>query len=115
MKIFIPDIGTNLTLKENWEFILYHEEKNANLFDKLGLGEVELYWEWEKNKKPPSHPLVILPKTTILTVERVYIKKNKSDYSSIAFKILDSPNKVLKKLHFFAKLKDVNNMIIEDK
>lgn len=67
---------------------------------------------------------VTLPKGTVLKVDRVYIRKGASDFSSLTFYVIDTPlfskntksagaggKKSLKK-RFFASLADVNKMTV---
>lgn len=54
---------------------------------------------------------VSLPAGTELKVDRIYIRKGNSDYSSLTFYALIPGMK--KKIRFFAKLKDVNNIEYE--
>lgn len=60
---------------------------------------------------------VVLPRETQLKVDRIYIRKGASDYSSITFYIMKSPlfekkTKSKSKGRFWAKLDDVNKMYI---
>lgn len=57
-----------------------------------------------------------LPKGTQLKIDRIYIRKGNEDYSSITFYIEDCPDKTFrpkKKIRFWSKLDDVNNIIFE--
>ena len=72
MELFIPDIGTILKLEQDWQFTLYPEYRN-NLFDKLDL-KIETQ-------------VVEIPKGTLVKVDRIYIKKGSSQFSSITFSI----------------------------
>lgn len=92
-KFNIPEIGTTVTLSEDWEFTLYSEKRNKSLFDRLGFTDINLY-------NQSIRKLVTIPKDTVLKVDRIFIRKNMSDYSSITFFIIDSPD---------AKLKPINN------
>jgi len=56
---------------------------------------------------------VTIPKDSILKIDRVYIRKGASDYSSVTFYIEHIPGVKLKgKVRFFANLSDVNNIEI---
>ncbi len=72
---------------------------------------LKIWNEWyEKlkviNKYP--HIEVNIPKNSILKVDRIYIRKGNKDYSSISFYWNDNPTK--KKIRFWAKLDDCNNI-----
>ena len=93
-KFNIPEIGTTVTLSEDWTFDLHQEGRNKSLFERLSL-------KYEPNLYMRGHPeKVTIPKDTVLKVDRIFIRKNMSDYSSITFFIIDSPD---------AKLKPINN------
>lgn len=54
----------------------------------------------------------VLPKGTILTVDRIYIRKGSPDYDSVSF---NAPKFYKgKRVRFFAKLADVNTMMVEE-
>lgn len=139
MKLFIPEIGTDIVLSEDWTFNLYNERRNAitcvmsgfkenaKEFDRINRekrenGEIswEDFWSLEY-----SEPLT-LPRGTRLRVDRVYIRKGASDFSSVTFRIMSCPLKFLtlekdggtfpKYQHrrFWAKLDDVNKIEFED-
>ncbi|QIG76173.1 hypothetical protein EVC24_152 [Rhizobium phage RHph_I4] len=67
---------------------------------------------------------VILPSETVLRVDRIYIRKGKSEYSSLTFYVVGSPHEALKPVktnkgfkqgrkRFWAKLEDVNNLAVK--
>lgn len=58
--------------------------------------------------------LIRLPKGTQLKVSRVYIRAGAREYNSITFTIAACPDKTIKGARFWAKLVDVNDMVIED-
>jgi len=107
MKLFIPDIGTLIQLEENWTFTLYGEYRNKKLYDLLGL-------------RYPSVTVVELPKGLILKIDRVYIRKGQSAFSSITFSVpkpkskadkLSQPDNVrLGGAKFWVKLHECNEM-----
>lgn len=106
MKVQIPDIGDKLTLAADWTFHLFHEDRNKvlwEIFDKKK-------FTYSRDKIPGIN--VKLPKGTVLSVERVYIRKGSKDFSSLSFRIVTSPNSDINKARFFAKLKDVNQMLV---
>ena len=203
--MFIPEIGTDITLTKDWSFDTVYERRNSELLVRSGFlntpgtnapyysyyrsnwidisasksldNLLRLIYECVENNEftphylldpsiPPSSVTVrsnlvklngpttstyvknvfkvgnitfdiegefapfttTIPKGTILKVDRIYIRKGISDFSSVSFIVVDSPDQRLlnkKKLpktmlancskpvvRFFAKLKDVNNMDI---
>lgn len=103
MELFIPDIGTILKLEQDWQFTLYQEYRNK-LFEKLDLKR--------------ETQVVEIPKGTLVKVDRIYIKKGSSQFSSITFSIpsvkskadkLNYPNNVqLGGGKFWVKLHECN-------
>lgn len=55
-----------------------------------------------------------IPKDTILIIDRIYIRNGGKEYSSITFRIKDSPNKKLNKARFVAKLIDTRSIEFEN-
>lgn len=107
-KLFVPEIGTVLTLTSPWMFKLYYESRNSDLYEQLGLidyknplndflvkpmldgkvvDEKVDYWQREK-----CYWLLDLPKGTQLTVDRIYIRKGAKDFSSLSFLIKNDKN-----------------------
>ena len=169
-QLFIPEIGTEITLAQDWTFTLYPERRNEKLFDKLKLPfhtvsvdekdgfpertkvilnkeqEIEFdavheacytgnsfpsrwnknelerefdtdkYWiersNWiRKNKDNFVQNFTIkFDAGTILRIDRIYIRKGNSEYSSISFWIKNGLNKGAR---FWAKLDEVNTIHIE--
>ena len=121
MKLYIPEIKDQLTLAEDWTFELYPEKRNVPLGKKLGLVGAPKspyhYPQWWVDNEfrgfsyfldnKDFHYNVTLLKGTILQVDRIYIRKGNSDYSSLTFYIKNSQYKGAR---FWAKLKDVNNI-----
>jgi len=75
MELFIPGIGTILQLNQDWQFTLYNEYRNSKLFSILSLN----YSDGPK--------LVDLPSGLILKIDRIYLRKGSSQFSSITFSI----------------------------
>jgi hypothetical protein len=72
MELFIPEIGTILKLEQDWQFTLYSEYRN-NLHIKLNITR--------------DTQVVELPKGTLVKMDRIYVKKGNSQFSSITFSI----------------------------
>lgn len=104
MQLFIPDIGTLVKLEQDWQFTLYDEYRNSELFMVL-------------NKKRENQ-IIELPKGLVLKIDRIYIKKGLSQYSSITFRIPKPKNKreeeemplnkVYSGVTFWVKLHEIN-------
>lgn len=104
MQLFIPDIGTLVKLEQDWQFTLYDEYRNVSLFNALS--------------KKRENQVIELPKGLVLKIDRIYIKKGLSQYSSITFRIPKPKNKreeeemPLNKFYsgvmFWAKLHEIN-------
>jgi hypothetical protein len=100
----IPTIGTLLTLDKDWLFILHSEYRNFAF--------------WNNCQKTTPNPesigygktiSVTLPKGTVLSVSRIYIRNGASDYDSITFSIKECPIKGIKG-RFWVKLEDANRI-----
>jgi hypothetical protein len=134
MKLLVPEIGTRLVLSKDWTFDLHIEGRNGSLFDALGIKiDGELRWGYfeaeylpklkklgfttRKSSGPSvwrdrydAYKAVTIPKGTELTVDRIYIRKNAEDFSSLTFKMDGSVFGSKKTIRFWAKLADVNNI-----
>ena len=117
MKLCIPTNGDRLVLTKAWTFGLHHERRNYDFHKKLGhypdmLDEDEYGFarRWCGRNELPH--IVTLPKGTILTVDRVYIRKGIGEYDSITFRIKDGKGPH-KSARFWAKLEDVNTIYCE--
>lgn len=131
-KLFIPELGTKLTLAADWNFTLFAEWRNEVLAEmaRFNYFDYKLSKNWQKLTGTYGHAedyyiLFILPAGCILTVDRVFIRKGMSGFSSVSFfldkksidpkfssvaeKIYNSKNKI----RFWAKLEDVNNICYE--
>ena len=103
MRLFIPEIGDKIILTEDWSFNLFGEYRNSSFVKNLQLKE-PLDSDYGSNMKSVE---LTLKKGTILTVDRIYIRKGISDYSSITFNVFFSEDKKIKG-RFWSKLYDVN-------
>jgi len=104
MKLYIPEIGDVLKLTSDWNFNLYYEYRNESLLNKLHNTKFE-WFNYNTNKI--EYLASVLEKDTELKVDRIYIRKGNSEYSSLTFRIL---NGNYKGCRFWAKLGDVNNI-----
>lgn len=148
-RLFIPELGTKLTLAEDWIFSLYPETRNESLGLLYGMYAIhvfnkEIYENIDKtlhgylwiNKQDNDNLsiglanyqevskelllsnrtsktlLITLPTDSELTIDRIYIRKGASDYSSVSFWVKLPTNK--KKIRFWAKLEDVNKIVFNE-
>ena len=102
-QMYIPEIGNVIKLEKDWKFTLYCEYRNEKLFEAISK---EKY-----NYREDGQDIeVTLPKGATLTIDRIYIRQGLSNYSSLSF-YLDCPAISDKRLRFWAKLVDVNNIM----
>ena len=139
MRLFIPDIGEELKLAENWQFQTICESRNESLFVAFDIPPEDRwekinpahgYWRADYYKDGldhyrPKEPGVKfeIPFGTVLKVDRVYIRKGMEDYSSITFVVVSSDDKRLvgkkqggiapKAVRFWVKLQETRNIEIE--
>ena len=131
MKLYIPELGSVITLTKDWTFTVCNESRNRTLAAFMGISSISPRYplgathgepivcsrsstgtdKWERVEYPTYRPRsttckFIWAKGTKLTVDRIYIRKGNEDYSSLTFKTKVG-NKVIR---FFAKLADVNNI-----
>jgi hypothetical protein len=120
MKLYIPEIGDQLRLTEDWTFGLYNEDRNETLMEKIG-DRRKVTWGGAGYSTIPC----TIPAGATLKVDRIYIRKGISEYSSITFLWVGERTeprmgqkywstvevKIPRKpVRFWAKLDDVNNI-----
>ena len=122
--LFIPPLGSEITLAQDWTFELYRESRNYTLTSHLKLKWPEADYYEQRNQ----HQTVTIPSGEKLKIDRIYIRKGQGDFDSVTFfwkgKALPSfvetyrdgsIGKVPKQaVRFWAKLEDVNKIMIED-
>lgn len=125
MKQFhIPRLGDIVTLASDWTFAVIndprnhmvlqwsgHPEYSAQSYYPLGVTSTSYYGP-RLNKTVQ----LTIPKGTRLKIDRIYIRKGQRDFDSVTFiapdlKALQNCSK--KSVRFFAKLDDVNTMVVE--
>ena len=117
MKLFIPDIGDKLVLSKDWTFTVYNEHRNRSLFVlKYGEEFDEDKFGYARNSENLYKAFKLtLPAKSILKIDRIYIRKGASEYSSISCFIENQHEDTrYNKKRFWAKLIDVNNIEIEE-
>lgn len=128
--LFVPDIGTRMRLNIPWTFTLTAESRNMGLIRALR-GEKKQGWsfgEWDEDdgsgrRRGYRRSEITLKEGAVLIVDRVYIRQGKGfeDFSSLTFRlekgatfVYNGNDVTLKtKPRFWAKLRDVNNLLVE--
>lgn len=141
MRLFIPELGTKLKLTSDWTFRLFVlEGRNQELGElflakRMKAARTDLLREFIKADKNPQEPVwkwidtvsydVTLPAGTVVTVDRIYIRRGQNDFDSITFRVTEheipwmakkrSGLQDLKpvKPRFWVKLVDANNIECE--
>ena len=132
MKLYIPEINDSIRLVEPWTFDLFNEYRNETLME---ISSIEFPRIQSSFKQ--FVPFTI-PTGEVLKIDRIYIRKGASDYSSLSFlwvgkrtssKVITRTatavgygtkqswdydvKKPAKPVRFWAKLADVNNIEFE--
>lgn len=146
MRMFIPEIGTTFALKADWSFLLIGDARNKSVRDAYLAPRPDLAQDLQEKCKAVEQKYedllrsqrrltleqldaryaearvarafpFTLPAGTILKVDRLYIRKGASDFSSVTFFIeetghpdLQPQGKSKKRKRFFAPLPDVNTI-----
>jgi hypothetical protein len=120
MPVMIPEIGTKMVIAEDWHMTLFDEYRNNSILELTETIPKSRNWH-DRYDNSKRNTEIVFPKGTILSVDRIYIRKGASDFSSLTF-FADKKVKILrdgkeyvspKALRFWAKLKDVNNMKVQ--
>lgn len=126
MKIFIPKLGTKLTLSKAWTFNLHDERRNEAFWLAVHGKPVRETFYYGYNggyhtspvktatatstaHKPAKPMKTTLPKGTVLLIERIYIRKNASEFDSITFRITKGGS--VPAGRFWVKTEDINNKL----
>jgi len=121
VKLFIPAVGYRIKLTEDWTFTVFYESRNVTLLEKVvtgfdkktGCRDCLIDGDYNKGLKSVT---ASLPKSTLLEVDRVYVRtmnksaiEDKNDYDSITFKVIGTQGMV----RFWVKLADANTIEYE--
>lgn len=109
MRMFIPTIGTEFKLSEDWVFDLYHEYRNEKLLEHFKLLDSSGGYGRFNSRELTE---VTLPKDTIIKVDRIYVKKGNGAFDSVTVYALIPGEK--RKCRFWVKLNDFNQIEAED-
>lgn len=101
MNLFVPALGTEFTLAQDWAFTLFDEYRNRALIDAIGQKATSRWRNVNTRSFDTS-----LPVGTRLRVDRIYIRNGQSDFDSITFILPDSTR-------FWVKLDDANNIVMD--
>ena|SRR6185503_20165078 len=104
--IFIPSLGTTISLIEPWRFNLYGEYRNSSMFKYLKIQYPES--DWNSGWMPKSVN-VELPIGTDLKIDRIYIRKGQKGFDSVTFFLITKEKEGRKR--FWVKLEDANKII----
>ena len=122
MRLYVPTLGTELTLTSDWTFDLYDEHRNSDFINAILSISPSSGWDeyWKTRNKIKDSIVATIPAGSVLKVDRIYIRKGQGDYDSISFWLTDCPNKAWApkkaggtaegRLRFWAKLDDANNI-----
>lgn len=105
MRLYVPEIGDQLWLSQDWKFWLHEERRNESLLKIIVPGYTKKHWS-----EPSTDHACVIPAGTELIVARVYIRNGARDFSSLTFRIGYCEHKVWRKKRFWAKLSDVNRI-----
>ena len=104
MNLFVPELGTELELTQDWTFTLYAEHRNESLW-KIAGKPMPGYGYGNRLQSIP----MTLPAGTVMKVARIYVRNGQGAYSSLTFS-LKSMNGKKASGRFWAKLADVNQL-----
>lgn len=121
MELYIPPLGTKLQLTRPWTFLLHGEYRNHTLFTHLGIPKVSRKIEITHYRYHEyADRVVTLPSGTVLTVDRIYIRKGGVDFNSVTFFLPKEKRKQPhgigasgKAVRFWVKLASVNTIICD--
>lgn len=104
MEFYIPEISDSIRLLEDWEFKLYNESRNDSLSKYLAIGFPNQGWAGAKDPPVP----VIIPAGEILIIDRIYIRKGSSEFSSVTFRWKNKANPA-----YFEETQDYSKIMID--
>jgi hypothetical protein len=105
MKLFIPELGTNIILTKDWTVTIHPERRNKGFFKFLN--KPFDFWPYKGIEKFTY----TIPKGSKLSIERIYIRAGAKDFSSVTFRYI--PVKGKAGIRFWAKLDEVNQIEFE--
>lgn len=124
MKIFIPELKTELRLTQSWTFTLVHEYRNKRIWE-IVKGHVAgcHYYDGKcgdfNTSSSPDTVSVTFPADTVFSIDRIYIRQGARTFSSVTMVLKStsdprflSGKKSIKceNVRFWASLIDFNTM-----
>jgi len=138
MILCMPTVGQKVRVLDglDWTFKLYQEHRNQSLYEHIGkplLPEhrrsyyddyvggrkaIEDFHAGKTDQPPPLKSIeVTLPAGSILTIDRIYLRKGAGEFDSITFILngakLPGKKGALARVRFWVKLDDVNDGKLE--
>lgn len=123
-QLYIPKLGDALTLAQPWSLTVHGEYRNESLLTYMDKWDEYLQRPHRADYWTPEVPWTTphtFPAGTVLVVDRIYIRAGGEDFNSVTFrakgftgtkKLWNGKTQKMKTLRFWAKLDDVNTMII---
>jgi hypothetical protein len=137
MILCMPTIGQKVRVLDGqiWNVKIYWESRNEGAIEHFTgtpyRTQIESYWDeyeggraameahWaDKNNVPRPelrHTMASIPEGSVLTIDRIYLRKGKGDFDSVTF-VLNKPPGSKKKgpmVRFWTRLDDVNSGRLE--
>lgn len=104
LQLHIPELKDIIELAEDWTFTLHEERRNVAMWALMVPGYDAKKWYIPN----PQSMEVTLAAGTQLVVDRIYIRAGSASFNSVTFRA-----KIDKKsIRFWAKLKDVNKIVM---
>lgn len=114
MRLFIPPLGTKITLTEEWRFQIMCEYRNQSFWDLLNDTPKMRELPWQASTWNSFRPVQLNP-GDMLIVDRIYIRKGAKSFDSVTFRAHIKHLGVIRKVRFWVRLEDANNIIGEIK
>jgi hypothetical protein len=132
MILCMPTVGQKVRVLDGqtWDFKLYQEHRNHSLYEYVGKPLLPEHrrsfyddyvggqkaWDAYRGAKTDQPPLkhidVSLPGGSVLTIDRIYLRKGAGEFDSITFILngakLEGKKGANARVRFWAKLEDVN-------
>lgn len=133
MILCMPTIGQKVRVLDGqaWDVKIYWESRNVTAIEYFtgqsyqiesywdeyegGRAAMEAHWADRHNVPKPElrHTKVSVPEGSVLTIDRIYLRKGKGDFDSVTF-VLNKPKGVKGPMvRFWTRLDDVNSGNLE--
>lgn len=113
MNLYVPDIGDCIKLSKDWIFYLQREHRNHLDLSVYGTGRKMQKDSFSFYKDYEDFNEVMIPKDSVLKVDRIYIRKGAAGFSSITFNLIEVSGKKVKAQRFWAPLRECNKIEFE--